>query len=96
MKNLARKMTAAILTVVMLLSMLPVAVSEEHIAAVRECIERRQATHHSIVEWNGRWYLFYHDCELSNGINHRRNVKFTELTIHEDGTIDTIRPYEEP
>ena len=49
-------------------------------------------THHSIVEYNGKWYLFYHDCELSNGINHRRNVKFTELTIHEDGTIDTIIP----
>ncbi len=51
-------------------------------------------THHSIVEYQGKWYLFYHDCELSNGINHRRCVKFTELTIHEDGTIDTIRPYE--
>ena len=52
-------------------------------------------THHSIVEYQGKWYLFYHDCELSNGINHRRCVKFTELTIHEDGTIDTILPYEE-
>ena len=52
-------------------------------------------THHSIVEYNGKWYLFYHDCELSNGINHRRNVKFTELTIHEDGTIEKIFPYGE-
>ena len=51
-------------------------------------------THHSILEYKGKWYLFYHDCELSQGINHRRCVKFTELTIHEDGTIDTIRPYE--
>jgi hypothetical protein len=51
-------------------------------------------THHSIVEYQGKWYLFYHDCELSQGINHRRCVKFTELTIHEDGTIETIRPYE--
>lgn len=50
-------------------------------------------THHSIIEYHGKWYLFYHDCELSNGINHRRCVKFTELTIHEDGTIDTIYPY---
>ena len=52
-------------------------------------------THHSIVEYNGKWYLFYHDCELSKGINHRRNVKFTELTIHEDGTIEKIFPYGE-
>ena len=51
-------------------------------------------THHSIVEYNGKWYLFYHDCELSGGINHRRCVKYTELTIHEDGTIETIKPYE--
>ena len=51
-------------------------------------------THHSIVEYKGKWYLFYHDCELSNGINHRRCVKYTELNIHEDGTIDTIRPYD--
>lgn len=51
-------------------------------------------THHSIVEYHGKWYLFYHDCELSGGINHRRCVKYTELTIHEDGTIDTIIPYE--
>jgi hypothetical protein len=46
------------------------------------------------VEYGGKWYLFYHDCELSNGINHRRCVKFTELTIRPDGTIETIRPYE--
>ena len=51
-------------------------------------------THHSIVEYNGKWYLFYHDCELSEGINHRRNVKFTELQYNEDGTIKTIHPYE--
>ena len=52
-------------------------------------------THHSITEYNGKWYLFYHDCELSNGINHRRNVKFTELKYNPDGSIITIKPYEE-
>jgi len=51
-------------------------------------------THHSIVEYHGKWYLFYHDCELSGGINHRRTVKFTELTYNEDGTIKTIDPYD--
>ena len=29
-------------------------------------------THHSIVEIDGKWMIFYHDCEMSNGINHRR------------------------
>ena len=52
-------------------------------------------THHSIIEYHGKWYLFYHDCELSEGINHRRCVKFTELKYNEDGTIVTIRPYED-
>ena len=50
-------------------------------------------THHSIVEYHGKWYLFYHDCELSNGINHRRCVKYTELHYREDGSIVTIDPY---
>lgn len=49
-------------------------------------------THHSIVEYHGKWYLFYHDCELSGGINHRRNVKFTEIFYNEDGTIQTVTP----
>ncbi|OQA23787.1 MAG: Xylosidase/arabinosidase [Firmicutes bacterium ADurb.Bin354] len=52
-------------------------------------------THHSIIEYHGKWYLFYHDCELSEGINHRRCVKFTELKYNEDGTIVTIKPYED-
>ncbi|KAB8139372.1 family 43 glycosylhydrolase [Gracilibacillus oryzae] len=51
-------------------------------------------THHSIAEFEGKWYLFYHDCEMSDGVNHKRSVKFTELTYNEDGTIQTIDPYE--
>ena len=51
-------------------------------------------THHSIIEYHGKWYLFYHDCEISKGINHRRNVKFTEIFYNEDGTIKTVFPYD--
>ena len=51
-------------------------------------------THHSIVEIEGKWYLFYHDCEMPGGINHRRTVKFTELKYNEDGSIVTIQPYD--
>lgn len=50
-------------------------------------------THHSIVEFQGKWYLFYHDASLSGGINQKRCVKFTELHYNEDGTIQTIDPY---
>ena len=42
----------------------------------------------------GKWYLFYHDCEYSGGINHRRTVKFTELHYNEDGSIQKIFPYD--
>ncbi len=49
-------------------------------------------THHSIVEFNGEWYLFYHDDSLS-GLDYRRCVKYTKLTYNEDGTIQTIDPY---
>jgi len=52
-------------------------------------------THHSIIEFKGKWYLFYHDCSLSGGVNHKRSVKFTELKYNEDGTIVTIFPYGE-
>ncbi|MDO3412322.1 glycoside hydrolase family 43 protein [Saccharibacillus sp. CPCC 101409] len=49
-------------------------------------------THHSVVEFGGKWYLFYHDSSLSGGVDHKRCVKYTELRHLEDGTIETIRP----
>lgn len=51
-------------------------------------------THHSVVQIDGEWYLFYHDCELSGGITHERCVKYTQLQIGDDGTIATIKPYD--
>jgi len=52
-------------------------------------------THHSIVEIDGKWYLFYHDASMSGGVNHLRCVKFRELTYAPDGTIVPMRPYED-
>ena len=52
-------------------------------------------THHSIVEIDGKWYLFYHDSSLSGGVNHRRCVKFRELKYDENGKIITMKPYED-
>lgn len=51
-------------------------------------------THHSIVEVDDRWYLFYHDSTLSNGVTHLRSIKMTELFYNTDGTIQTIDPYQ--
>ena len=51
--------------------------------------------HHSIVEFKGKWYLFYHDSQLSGGQTHLRNIKMTELTHRPDGTIARIDAYKE-
>lgn len=48
--------------------------------------------HHSIVEQNGKWYLYYHDVEIS-GRTHLRNIKVTELKYRPDGSIETIDAY---
>ena len=52
-------------------------------------------THHSIVEFKGKWYLFYHDSSMSGGVNHKRCVKFRELKYDADGNIIPMKPYED-
>lgn len=52
-------------------------------------------THHSICEFQGKWYLFYHDSILSNGVTHLRSVKVTELQYDANGRIVPIRPYKD-
>ena len=50
-------------------------------------------THHSIVAFRDRWWLYYHDALYSGGIDHLRSIKVTELTHLSDGRIRTIDPY---
>ena len=47
-------------------------------------------THHSIVEYKGQWYLFYHDCVPSNDVTHLRSLKVQRLFYNEDGTIQKV------
>ncbi len=47
-------------------------------------------THHSIVEYKGKWYLFYHDSVPSGGKTWLRSIKVTELNYRSDGSIETI------
>ncbi len=49
-------------------------------------------THHSIVEHDGRWWLFHHDSSLSGGANHLRCVKVKEIFYDEDGRIIPVTP----
>lgn len=36
-------------------------------------------THHSIVKYHGKWYLFHHDCVPSNGTTWLRSLKIVEI-----------------
>ena len=49
-------------------------------------------SHESIVEIKGRWYIFYHDVQLS-GKTYLRNVKVTELKYRKDGSIIPVDAY---
>ena len=50
-------------------------------------------SHHSICEFKGEWYLFYHDSSLSKGVTHLRCIKVVKLEHDENGMIKTINPY---
>ena len=50
-------------------------------------------SHHSICEYSGKWYLFYHDSSLSEGVTHLRSIKVAEITYDENGVIRTLDPY---
>lgn len=49
-------------------------------------------THHSIIEVKGKWYIFYHDTEIS-GKTHLRNIKVTSLKHNADGSLKLIDPF---
>ena len=51
-------------------------------------------THHSIVEYKGKWYLFHHDSVPSGGKTWLRSMKVVELEYNPDGTIKTIEGQE--
>lgn len=47
-------------------------------------------THHSIVEFKGKWYLFFHDCVPSDGQTWLRSMKVKDLEYNADGTIRIV------
>lgn len=47
-------------------------------------------THHAIVEYKGKWYLFHHDSVPSGGKSWLRSLKVCELEYDEEGHIKTI------
>ena len=47
-------------------------------------------THHSIIEYKGKWYLFHHDSVPSGGKSWLRSLKVCELEYDAEGHIKTI------
>jgi Glycosyl hydrolases family 43/Carbohydrate binding module (family 6) len=48
--------------------------------------------HHSIVEYQGQWYLFYHDKDLSPSFDKNRAIRADKLFFNTDGTIRKVTP----
>jgi hypothetical protein len=48
--------------------------------------------HHSLVEYNGQWYLFYHQSAYSPKFDKNRSVCTDSLFFNEDGTIRKVIP----
>jgi hypothetical protein len=48
--------------------------------------------HHSIIEYKGQWYLFYHHNDLSPHFDKNRSVRIDSLSFNPDGTIQKVIP----
>jgi hypothetical protein len=48
--------------------------------------------HHSIIEYHGQWYLFYHHNDLSPHFDKNRSARIDSLHFHADGTIQKVIP----
>ena len=48
--------------------------------------------HHSIVEYQGQWYLFYHHNDYSPDFDKNRSVRVDSLSFNADGTICKVTP----
>ncbi len=48
--------------------------------------------HHSIINYKGQWYLFYHHNDFSPRDDKRRSVCIEKLYFNPDGTIQEVKP----
>ncbi|MDH3323568.1 MAG: family 43 glycosylhydrolase [Flavobacteriaceae bacterium] len=47
-------------------------------------------SHGSITEFKGKWYVFYHNMELSKN-NYQRSICFDEITFDKNGQINKLK-----
>lgn len=57
-----------------------------------EHANRCWTNHHSLMEYKGQWYLFYHTNFFSPGDDKRRSVCIEKLAFNADGTIQEVKP----
>ena len=57
-----------------------------------EHANRCWTNHHSLVEYKGQWYLFYHHNDFSPSDDKRRSVCVEKVTFNADGTIQEVKP----
>lgn len=48
--------------------------------------------HHSLVEYKGEWYLFYHHNDYSPHFDKNRSTRIDRVFFNEDGTIQEVVP----
>ena len=48
--------------------------------------------HHSIIEFNNQYYLFYHGNDLSPQFDKNRSIRIDSLFINADGSIKKVHP----
>lgn len=48
--------------------------------------------HHSLTEYKGQWYLFYHQSAYSPKFDKNRSVCIDSLFFNDDGTIQKVTP----
>lgn len=48
--------------------------------------------HHSIIEYNNQWYMFYHHNDYSPKFDKNRSIRVDSLFFNPDGTIKKVQP----
>ena len=48
--------------------------------------------HHSLVEKDGQWYIFYHHNDYSPDMDKRRSARIDLVSFNADGTINKVEP----
>jgi hypothetical protein len=48
--------------------------------------------HHSLLEYQGQWYLFYHHNDYSPNDDKRRSARIEKVSFNADGTIKEVKP----